>query len=146
MNCPICDDKLTPETAVNTECGHSFCKTCFWKWTKANNTCALCRHSILANSEELKEHQHIKQMLGQRTELSRQVRWFQEKLNWLKNEVNTTGKVLNKIEHGIKNNSNDNINNDTNNDTNNSNRTIIISTPELNRRRMESIYKSINSH
>ena len=46
----------------------------------------------------------------------------------------------------IKNNSNDNINNDTNNDTNNSNRTIIISTPELNRRRMESIYKSINSH
>jgi len=79
MNCPICDLILTLKNCVNTECGHSFCNTCFWKWTKEHNTCALCRSSILVNSEELEEQIYIRKMLEQRSELSRQIRFFENK-------------------------------------------------------------------
>ena len=80
MNCPICDDKLTLENCVSTECNHTFCKECFWKWTKSHNTCPLCRCSILVNSEELEEQKHIRKMIKQRSELSRQIHYFENKL------------------------------------------------------------------
>ena len=116
MNCPICDEKLTLENTVNTECNHKFCKTCFWKWTKENNTCALCRHSILANSEELRDFQHIRILSQQRGELSRQVEYFRNELNKLKRKVN---------EEQYKQENN---------------QTTFISTPELNRIRLDSIF------
>tara|TARA_B100001063_G_C16751866_1_gene550748 strand:+ start:1487 stop:1876 length:390 start_codon:yes stop_codon:yes gene_type:complete len=127
MDCTICSDKITLENCVNTECGHTFCKDCFWKWTKENNTCPLCRHSILANSEELREQQHIRKMIEQRTEISRQIQYFQEKLTWLKNRVNNVGETLNNIE-----------------DKNNT--TIVVSNHELNSRRLQLINQFIHNN
>ena len=87
MKCPICNDDLKLENCVNTECGHSFCNTCFWKWTKEHNTCPLCRSSILANSEELKEQMYIRKMLEQRSELSGQIQYFEKKHSTLKEQI-----------------------------------------------------------
>lgn len=130
MNCPICSDELTLVNSVNTECNHTFCKKCFWKWTKENNTCPLCRHSILANSEELKQQKFIRRMVEQRSELSRQIQHFEEKIKWLKKEANKLGIILN-------------------NNTENSsvllqeNHSTFISNIELNRIRLASIYNAI---
>ena len=127
MDCTICSDKITLENCVNTECGHTFCNHCFWKWTKENNTCPLCRHSILANSEELREQQYIRKMIEQRSEISRQIQYFQEKLTWLKNRVNNIGKTLNNIQ-----------------DKNNT--TIVVSNHELNSRRLQLINQFIHNN
>ena len=130
MNCPICSDELTLVNSVNTECNHTFCKKCFWKWTKEKNTCPLCRHSILVNSEELKQQKFIRRMVEQRSELSRQIQHFEEKIKWLKKEANKLGIILN-------------------NNTENSsvllqeNHSTFISNIELNRIRLASIYNAI---
>ena len=71
--CCICTDKVTCNTIVNTECNHSFCKDCFWRWTKSHNTCPLCRTSLLCNSEELKEQKHLRELLDHRSEIVKQV-------------------------------------------------------------------------
>ena len=97
MNCPICDSILTLKNCVNTECGHSFCNTCFWKWTKEHNTCALCRSSILVNSEELEEQTYIRQMIVQRSELSIQIQFFENKHLKIKEEYETLRKQLNSM-------------------------------------------------
>ena len=127
MDCTICGDVITLENCVNTECGHAFCKVCFWKWTKENNSCPLCRHTILANTEELKEQKFIRRMVEQRSELTRQIQHFQDKLKWLKNKVNTLGHTLNDLE-----------------DKDNT-KTVFVSNAHLNRQRLESIYRSIRS-
>ena len=87
MKCPICNDDLKLENCVNTECGHSFCNTCFWKWTKEHNTCSLCRSSILVNSEELTEQRYIRKMLEHRSELSGQIQYFEKKHSILKKQI-----------------------------------------------------------
>ena len=53
--CCICTEDITCSTIVNTECNHSFCKDCFWKWTKQNNKCPNCREELIERdrSEEL---------------------------------------------------------------------------------------------
>ena len=138
MNCPICSDELTLENTVNTECNHTFCKKCFWKWTKENNTCPLCRHSILANSEELKEQKFIRRMVEQRSELSRQIQHFTEKIKQLKKEANKLGIILNNHENQS------NIPNIRSCINTIDNRTVFISTPELNRIRLNSINRAIH--
>lgn len=138
MNCPICSDELTLENTVNTECNHTFCKKCFWKWTKENNTCPLCRHSILANSDELKEQKFIRRMIEQRSELSRQIQHFTEKIKWLKKEANRLGIILNNHENRS------NIPNIRRCINTIDNRTVFISTPELNRIRLNSINRAIH--
>ena len=137
MNCPICSDEITLENSVNTECNHTFCKKCFWKWTKENNTCPLCRHSILANSEELKEQKFIRQMISERRELSDQIQYFQDKIKWLKTEANRLGIILNTIEDNPRSTIINYINYTP------SNHTIFLSNRQLNNRRLRSIYNSI---
>ena len=73
MNCQICTNPLTLETIVNTECGHSCCKDCFWRWTKEKNSCPYCRTNLLANSKELEELQHMRDLLAHRSEIVRDV-------------------------------------------------------------------------
>tara|TARA_Y100000591_G_scaffold320522_1_gene334077 strand:+ start:2014 stop:2439 length:426 start_codon:yes stop_codon:yes gene_type:complete len=137
MNCPICSDEITLENSVNTECNHTFCKKCFWKWTKENNTCPLCRHSILANSEELKEQKFIRQMISERRELSDQIQYFQDKIKWLKTEANRLGIILNIREDNSRSTIINYINYTP------SNHTIFLSNRQLNNRRLRSIYNSI---
>ena len=66
-------------------------------------------------------------MVEQRSELTRQIQHFQDKLKWLKNKANTLGHTLNDIE-----------------DKDNS-ITVFVSNRDLNRQRLESIYRSIRS-
>ena len=88
--CCICTEDITCSTIVNTECNHSFCKDCFWKWTKSHNTCPLCRTSLLCNSEELAEQTHLRELLDQRSEIIRQVEEAYEekdKVNYQRNQI-----------------------------------------------------------
>ena len=73
MDCQICTNPLTLETVVNTECGHSCCKDCFWRWTKDKNSCPYCRANLLLNSKEIEEMQHMRELLTHRTEIVRDV-------------------------------------------------------------------------
>ena len=73
MDCQICTNPLTLETVVNTECGHSCCKDCFWRWTKDKNSCPYCRAHLLLNSKEIEEMQHMRELLTHRTEIVRDV-------------------------------------------------------------------------
>ena len=71
--CLICSEELTIKNIVNPECGHSTCKECFWKWTKQKNSCPFCRKSLLCDDDELKDIQHMKELLEHRTRIVRQV-------------------------------------------------------------------------
>ena len=120
MNCPICDDQLTLDNCINTECNHAFCKKCFWKWTKTHNSCPLCRSSILANTEELREMQHIRKMLEERQELTRQINYFSNELQKIKQDIyklsnkNKNSEIITNIQNTVTNShfiSNNELNN-----------------------------------
>ena len=69
IECPVCSKELTIKNAVNPSCGHSHCSECFWKWTKTNNTCPICRskvferdrtdeiliHNLISRSDEMRQ-------------------------------------------------------------------------------------------
>ena len=44
--CSICYNKFGIDKIVNTDCGHTFCSECFFRWMKGNVTCALCRNNF----------------------------------------------------------------------------------------------------
>lgn len=44
--CSICYNKFGIDNIVNTDCGHTFCSECFFRWMKGNVTCALCRNNF----------------------------------------------------------------------------------------------------
>ena len=50
--CCICNEELTIKTIVNTSCGHTFCKDCFFSWLHETPTCALCRTRFVKTQEE----------------------------------------------------------------------------------------------
>ena len=50
--CCICNETLTIKTVVNTSCGHTFCKDCFFSWLHETPTCALCRTRFVKTQEE----------------------------------------------------------------------------------------------
>ena len=72
--CLLCTEPLTMKNVINTNCcTMPCCKTCFFRWTKAKNTCPCCRANIFCNSEENKEIMHLKELLSHRTRIVRQV-------------------------------------------------------------------------
>ena len=50
-SCPICADEQSLRYAAVTECGHSFCGSCFYAWFTKNKTCPVCREDLLESSE-----------------------------------------------------------------------------------------------
>ena len=46
MECSICLTAVLQEQKKTTACKHTFHKDCLNEWTKAHNTCPLCRQSI----------------------------------------------------------------------------------------------------
>ena len=46
MECSICLTAVVQEEKKTTACKHTFHKDCLDEWTKAHNTCPLCRQSI----------------------------------------------------------------------------------------------------
>ncbi len=49
MECPTCYEDLNINNIVNTQCGHTFCKNCFWTWVNNHkkNDCPMCRADII---------------------------------------------------------------------------------------------------
>lgn len=49
MECPTCYNELTLGNIVNAQCGHTFCKDCFWTWVNNHkkNECPMCRADII---------------------------------------------------------------------------------------------------
>lgn len=41
--CSICYESVNNSASVLTMCNHVFCKKCFNKWTRKNDSCPLCR-------------------------------------------------------------------------------------------------------
>tara|TARA_B100000886_G_scaffold43389_1_gene26618 strand:+ start:13577 stop:14311 length:735 start_codon:yes stop_codon:yes gene_type:complete len=60
------------------------CKICFFRWTKAKNTCPCCRSNIFCDSEENKEIMHLKELLSHRTRIVRQVEQSYDELDVLR--------------------------------------------------------------
>tara|TARA_Y100000741_G_scaffold363200_1_gene350882 strand:- start:533 stop:1291 length:759 start_codon:yes stop_codon:yes gene_type:complete len=52
MECPTCYCDLNINNIVNSQCGHTFCKDCFWKWVNDHNKndCPMCRSDIINNN------------------------------------------------------------------------------------------------
>ena len=52
MECPTCYSNLNIKNIVNAQCGHTFCKDCFWKWVNDHkkNDCPMCRSDIINNN------------------------------------------------------------------------------------------------
>ena len=72
--CLLCTEPLTMKNVINTNCcTMPCCKNCFFRWTKAKNTCPCCRANIFCNSEENKEIMHLKELLSHRARIVRQV-------------------------------------------------------------------------
>ena len=72
--CLLCTEPLNMKNVINTNCcTMPCCKNCFFRWTKAKNTCPCCRANIFCNSEENKEIMHLKELLSHRTRIVRQV-------------------------------------------------------------------------
>jgi len=65
MECSVCYCVLTLKNIVNTECNHVYCKDCFWKWTKENNNCPMCRTTIVSyNNERVALDEQIDHLTG----------------------------------------------------------------------------------
>lgn len=110
--CLLCTEPLTMKNVINTNCcTMPCCKNCFFRWTKAKNTCPCCRANIFCNSDENKEIMHLKELLSHRTRIVRQVeesydeldllrakkrRVEQERLN-IKEEINNENQKLEKL-------------------------------------------------
>ena len=47
MECSICLEGIKEANAVSTVCHHTFHTTCLAMWQKQNQTCPLCRGSLL---------------------------------------------------------------------------------------------------
>jgi len=72
--CLLCTEPLTMKNVINTNCcTMPCCKNCFFRWTKAKNTCPCCRSNIFCDSAENKEIMHLKELLSHRTRIVRQV-------------------------------------------------------------------------
>jgi len=47
MECPLCYELFEPQNIVKTKCNHVFCRPCFFKWSKYDNRCAMCRDGMI---------------------------------------------------------------------------------------------------
>lgn len=98
MSCCICLDDLTIDTVINTQCGHQFCKDCFWKWMKNKNTCPLCRKDILFNDDELREQRNMQELLDHRSSIVKQVEESYDVKDKLDNRIRILQKKSDNLE------------------------------------------------
>lgn len=45
-DCSICYESINNHASIRTICNHVFCKKCFQKWTRAHDSCPLCRAQV----------------------------------------------------------------------------------------------------
>ena len=83
--CLLCTEPLTMKNVINTNCcTMPCCKDCFFRWTKVKNTCPCCRANIFCNSEENKEIMQLKELLGHRARIVRQVEESYDELDTIR--------------------------------------------------------------
>ena len=46
MECPLCYEWFEPQNIVKTMCNHVFCRHCYFKWSKYDERCAICRDEM----------------------------------------------------------------------------------------------------
>ena len=88
--CPICIVKKTKKT-VTTRCGHQFCCDCFWIWADKNNSCPICRSTLL-NS-----HHEIEGLYDRRSELINEIVDLVDEYDFNKLEVSRISNDLDDI-------------------------------------------------
>lgn len=103
--CPVCRVvEMDINNVVNTECGHKFCKNCFFTWVQMKRTCPLCRYDMVAtdnltnNDIEFFEKLEYKRfesaerntmnMENEERKIRRDLRYIKSKHKSLKNELN----------------------------------------------------------
>mgnify|MGYP003631070828 CR=1 FL=1 len=59
--CSVCFETIDINKKVTTDCNHTFCNTCFFKWMQTNTTCPICRKSFVSPfmMEEIEKQQNI---------------------------------------------------------------------------------------
>ena len=59
--CSVCFETIDINKKVTTDCDHTFCITCFFKWMRTNPTCPICRKSFVSPfmMEEIEKQQNI---------------------------------------------------------------------------------------
>lgn len=80
MECPTCYCDLNINNIVNSQCSHTFCKDCFWKWVNDHkkNECPMCRADIINNTRFEKTKQKMIRMSALASKYNQK---FHEKLN-----------------------------------------------------------------
>ena len=60
FSCPICIDLLVFPMIL--QCGHTFCNSCLFEWTKLHLECPTCRNKIITNpTRNILLQQHLEQ-------------------------------------------------------------------------------------
>ncbi len=59
--CSICLENININKKVTTDCNHTFCNKCFFKWIRINSNCPTCRKEFVSppKAVEIEEQQHI---------------------------------------------------------------------------------------
>ena len=83
MECAVCYCELNVENIVNTKCSHQFCNICFWKWANDNNTCPMCRDSIVTSNSLKNEEANLR---GSIFELTQEETNLYDRLDFYKHE------------------------------------------------------------
>ena len=52
LTCSICYGDLSIKNLVVSSCDHTYCNTCFFRWLRTNNTCAMCRKDFINDDLE----------------------------------------------------------------------------------------------
>lgn len=84
MECSVCYVDLTVKNIVNTKCNHIFCQECFWKWADENNSCPMCRGTIISKSNIMKEEEEIRNNIYS---LMLEETQYYDSLSYLQNEL-----------------------------------------------------------
>lgn len=84
MECSVCYVDLTVKNIVNTKCNHIFCQECFWKWADENNSCPMCRGTIISKSKIMKEEEQIRNNIYS---LMLEETQYYDSLSYLQNEL-----------------------------------------------------------
>ena len=59
--CAVCFEDININKIVTTDCNHTFCNTCFFKWIRVNSNCPTCRKDfgIPKKDNNIEEQRHI---------------------------------------------------------------------------------------
>ncbi len=91
-DCSICLEKITVINMVTTQCGHWFCKDCFWEWCKQSNKCPNCRAKLMEKDREAELS--MQRLLDRRREIVLENEVLREERKKLKTRIKNQRKII----------------------------------------------------